>query len=81
MWGINDECLKNPVFMMAECPVTCGACLNVCQDKDRSCQSWALDGQCESNKAAMVNICPQSCGVCHDIEAYYKGVNGLKDEL
>lgn len=29
----------------------------------------------------MVNICPQSCGVCHDIEAYYKGVNGLKDEL
>jgi len=73
--------MKNPAHMMAECPVTCGVCHDVCEDKDASCQDWAVDGQCESNEEAMVKLCPQSCGVCQQLENYYKGGNGLKDEL
>jgi len=81
IWGLNDECLKNPAMMLAECPVTCGVCTEVCQDKDPSCADWAIDGQCDSNEEAMLTLCPQSCGVCQQLEKFYHGGNGLKDEL
>ena len=40
-----------------------------------------MEGQCESNEEAMLTLCPQSCGLCQQLEVYYKGGNGLKDEL
>ena len=83
VWGLGDECMKNPAFMMAECPRTCGACMPVCQDKSEHCQNWAKDGQCDSNPEHMLKECPQSCGECQKLEDFYKGYNGLaeKDEL
>ena len=45
VWALDDECLKNPGMMHAECPDTCGVCSVVCQDKDESCQVCILDGR------------------------------------
>jgi len=83
VWALEDECLKNPAMMHAECPATCGVCTTVCQDKDKGCLAWATEGHCESNAEGMLTLCPQACGVCHDLELFYRGANGLgpKDEL
>ena len=69
-------------MMLAECPVTCGTCLDVCADKSKDCQTWATEGQCEKNSEGMLTTCPQSCGLCHDLELFYRGaIGGTKDEL
>ena len=69
-------------MMLAECPVTCGTCTTVCEDKSKDCPNWATEGQCDSNPAGMLATCPQSCGVCHDLELFYRGaIGGDKDEL
>ena len=68
---------------MMRCPVSCGTCTKVCQDKDESCRAWAVDGECESNAAHMTTACPQSCGLCHSLEKHYSTLHGgeEKDEL
>jgi len=83
IWALEDECLKNPAHMFQACAAPCGACSNVCEDKDKSCLAWAEEGQCESNPTAMLSLCPQSCGVCHDLELFYRTAIGgeSKDEL
>jgi len=82
IWALNDECMKNPAMMLADCPASCGVCSNVCENKNADCAQWAVDGQCEENKEAMLKLCPQSCGVCHDLEMFYHtGIEGDKDEL
>ena len=82
IWALDDECVKNPGMMNAECPATCGVCSMVCHDKDDSCLAWAVDGQCDSNPEGMLTLCPAACGVCHDLEIFYRGaIGGEKDEL
>jgi len=80
--AMDDQCLVNPGMMNKECPVTCGVCSNVCEDKDASCKDWAKDGECEKNEAHMLVTCPSACGLCSQLERFYRtGIDGEKDEL
>merc|ERR1719409_1795054 len=70
IWALEDECIKNPGMMMAECAATCGVCTVACEDKSKDCPNWATEGQCDSNPEGMLTTCPQSCGLCHELELF-----------
>ena len=69
---MDDQCLVNPGMMNKECPVTCGVCSNVCEDKEPACKDWAKDGECEKNEAHMLATCPSACGLCSQLERFYR---------
>ena len=52
------------MFMMKNCPLSCGVCTHTCNDTDPSCGSWAKQGECEENHESMLRVCPTSCGLC-----------------
>ena len=56
--------MKNPSFMLRNCPVACEACVQACKNQRADCAAWAREGECESNAGFMYRTCPESCGVC-----------------
>ena len=57
-WGSKGECLRNPAFMKAECPLACAHLV----DQNDQCAAWAERGQCDENPTFMLSHCPVSCG-------------------
>ena len=64
-WALDDQCNKNPGFVLKTCPHSCQVCeANVCEDKNATqCEIWGKV-ECEANPAAVMRDCPQTCGVC-----------------
>ena len=54
--------MKNPSFMLRNCPVACEACVQACKNQRADCAAWAREGECESNAGFMYRTCPESCG-------------------
>jgi len=64
-WAKNDECRKNPEWMLVSCPVSCNQCGNKCDDNNVYCKDWAEMGECHKNPDYMNIYCAKSCKTCH----------------
>ncbi|XP_033760223.1 uncharacterized protein LOC117342257 isoform X11 [Pecten maximus] len=68
-WAFSGECTNNPVYMLENCPYSCGMpCISSCYDTDTHCREWANQGECFINPEYMIPHCQESCGAC----LYYK---------
>jgi len=63
-WAKNDECKKNPEWMLVSCPVSCNQCKNKCDDNNVYCKDWAKLGECKKNPDYMNIYCSKSCKKC-----------------
>ena len=69
-WAKDDECQKNPTWMLKNCPVSCKECENQCADHNVNCQAWAtknitdIHSQCNQNPDYMNVYCRASCKKC-----------------
>merc|ERR1712190_591003 len=79
-WAASGQCEANPVYMLANCRLSCGVCSpptqapapptqapappTPCTDENQNCGNWAASGQCEAIPAYMLVNCALSCGVC-----------------
>jgi len=63
-WAKNDECKKNPEWMLVSCPASCNQCGNTCDDNNVYCQDWAKEGECNNNPDYMDIYCAKSCKKC-----------------
>ena len=65
-WAGEDECKKNPPFMLSECRASCYVCQSTkCHDVREECAGWAEAGQCASNMDFILKECTYSCKVCN----------------
>jgi len=65
-WAANDECQKNPGWMLKNCPVACKECDNECADHEPYCNEWKKNKECKNNPEYMNIYCARSCGLCKD---------------
>ena len=66
MWSREDECEKNPGFMLKTCPASCRRCQSLaCNDAHPECAQWAEAGECQTNAEFMLEHCRFSCDICH----------------
>merc|ERR1712203_793394 len=71
-WARNQECKRNPDFMLANCKLSCNACSGTasntrptqCNDGNQQCSAWAASGECNRNPAYMSVNCKRSCNKC-----------------
>ena len=71
-FALRGECIRNPVWMLANCQRSCGVCLSSklgdddesCSDQNTACPVFAQDIECYSNPAYMSQACPESCHFC-----------------
>jgi len=62
LWVENDECSKNPSYMLPWCPLACKQCERKCENT--ICAFWVQQGECENNRDFMATNCPEACGFC-----------------
>ena len=71
-WAAAGDCLKNPGFMMKECPRSCDLCgegkssgpVAKCENRNQQqCLLWG-EQECPANPASMLSECPSLCGAC-----------------
>lgn len=65
-WAADDECKKNPGWMLKNCPVACKECDNKCADHEPFCNEWKKNKECTRNPEYMNIYCARSCGKCKD---------------
>jgi len=63
-WAKNNECRKNPSWMLVYCPVACEQCEVSCEDNNVYCEDWANSGECKKNPEYMNIYCAKACRVC-----------------
>ena len=63
-WAADDECKKNPGWMLKNCPVACKECDNKCADHEPFCNEWKKNKECTRNPEYMNIYCARSCGKC-----------------
>ena len=65
-WARDEECEKNPEFMLKTCHAACRQCQSLtCNDVHPECVQWAEAGECQSNADFMLDHCRFSCDICH----------------
>ncbi|KAJ7375082.1 hypothetical protein OS493_001814 [Desmophyllum pertusum] len=67
-WAAVGECEKSPLWMLANCCVSCKyhQAPKECKDTKPSCPVWAYTGECENNRVWMMENCRKSCNQCGD---------------
>lgn len=74
-WADQNECAKNPGYMLIECMKSCNVCPDpnkappMCKNEDDRCDDWALQGECYANPSYMIISCPKACKSCHLLDA------------
>ncbi|XP_074658082.1 uncharacterized protein LOC141911033 [Tubulanus polymorphus] len=63
-WAKDEECKKNPVYMLINCKKSCELCKQECKDESKSCTSWAIQGKCYEKPFQMMFKCQKACKVC-----------------
>ena len=65
-WAAVGECDSNPVYMHANCPVTCHLCQSTkCHDADEArCAAEAARGLCRKEPERMYSECRWACKWC-----------------
>ena len=65
-WSRDEECEKNPEFMLTTCHASCRQCQSLtCNDVHPECVQWAEAGECQTNADFMLDHCRFSCNICH----------------
>ena len=70
MWG-NFACNHNAASVIRLCPLTCGACVDLCYDsRPSNCRAWALEKGGLSDH--LTRACPALSGVCQKLQTFQK---------
>ena len=56
-WARQNECRRNPGYMLVNCPESCHQCGLNCEDSNVHCEAWAAGGWCVRNPGYMNLYC------------------------
>ncbi|XP_042241876.1 coagulation factor IX-like [Homarus americanus] len=63
-WASRDLCKSDLLFMLRNCPLSCGVCEGNCWNFSPECQKWASKDLCRTDPQFMQNMCAVSCKAC-----------------
>nr|QBH70094.1 CreM12-ShK1 [Colubraria reticulata] len=61
LWAMDNECVKNPKYMLRSCALSCSVCQQDVKDSDSRCKKWAKNNGCNIIETWMQKNCKKSC--------------------